>query len=185
MVPFAYLASVCWSLQCLISALTQVGRGGLLFRFASSVLLQGRRDPADRYCCVWVALTVFRPHCVCPRSRVYVLSMSILLRLLAALYGACPALYVVLVFVYSTKEWTWLRLRSVPSPSRAAQAARSLMGTLSPGVVHLLPPAVPACFHPRQSGACALCLAATQGGCQPSRISGSLWLETGGLFAVW
>ena len=31
-VPFVYLASVCWSLQCLISALTQAGGGGLLFR---------------------------------------------------------------------------------------------------------------------------------------------------------
>ena len=38
---------------------------------------------------------------------------------------------------------------------------------------------------PRQSGACALCLPATlPSGCRPSRISGSLWLETGGLFAV-
>ena len=31
-VPFVYLASVGWSLQCLISALTQAGGGGLLFR---------------------------------------------------------------------------------------------------------------------------------------------------------
>ena len=33
MVPFVYLASICRSLQCLISALTQAGGGGLLFRF--------------------------------------------------------------------------------------------------------------------------------------------------------
>ena len=39
-VPFVYLASVCRSLPCLISPLTQVGRGGLLFRFTSSVLLR-------------------------------------------------------------------------------------------------------------------------------------------------
>ena len=31
-VPFVCLASVCWSLQCPISALTQAGGGGLLFR---------------------------------------------------------------------------------------------------------------------------------------------------------
>ena len=37
MVPFVYLASVCRSLQCLISALTQAGGGDLLFRFTSSV----------------------------------------------------------------------------------------------------------------------------------------------------
>ena len=33
MAPFVYLASICSSLQCLIYALTQAGRGGLLFRF--------------------------------------------------------------------------------------------------------------------------------------------------------
>ena len=32
MVSFVYLASVCWSLQCLISTLTQAGGGGLLLR---------------------------------------------------------------------------------------------------------------------------------------------------------
>ena len=34
--PFVYLASVCQSLQCLISALTQAGGGGLLFRLLVS-----------------------------------------------------------------------------------------------------------------------------------------------------
>ena len=34
--PFVYLASVCRSLQCLISALTQGGGGGLLFRLTCS-----------------------------------------------------------------------------------------------------------------------------------------------------
>ena len=45
-VPFVYLASVCRSLQCLISALTQEGGGGLPFKFASSVALQGGRGAA-------------------------------------------------------------------------------------------------------------------------------------------
>ena len=35
------MASVCRSLQCLISALTQAGGGGLLFRFACAVVLWG------------------------------------------------------------------------------------------------------------------------------------------------
>ena len=65
-VPFVYLASLCRSLPCLISTLTQAGGGGLLFRFASSVLLRGGRGAAERYRCVWGALTVFRPHWVCP-----------------------------------------------------------------------------------------------------------------------
>ena len=65
-----YLASVCRSPQCLISALTQAGRGGLFFRFACSVLLCGGRGTADNYhWWVWGALAVFRPHWVCPRWR--------------------------------------------------------------------------------------------------------------------
>ena len=76
------MASVCQSLQCLISALTQVGGGGILFRFASSVVLWGR----------WGAR--FSP--------------SMLLRLPAALYGAGPVLSAVPVFGYSTKAQIWL-----------------------------------------------------------------------------
>ena len=87
-VPCVYLASVCLSLQCLISALTQAGGGGLLFRFPGSVVLWGGNGAADK--ChwrvwgalavftpglppltgAWGALTVVRPHWVCPRSRV-------------------------------------------------------------------------------------------------------------------
>ena len=65
------MASVCRSLQCLISALTQAGGGGLLFRFACSVVLWGGRGTADKcHWRVWGALAVFWPHWVCPRSRV-------------------------------------------------------------------------------------------------------------------
>ena len=55
------------SLGCLVSALTQAGRGDLLFRFASSVqscCWEG--GAAGRYRSVWIALPVFRPHWVCP-----------------------------------------------------------------------------------------------------------------------
>ena len=69
---------------------------------------------------------------------------STLLRLQAALYGAGPAWRAVPVFGYSTKARTLLGLCFVPSPARAAQAARSLKGALSPGAVRLLPSAVPA-----------------------------------------
>ena len=141
MVPFVYLASVCWSLQCLISALTQAGGGGLLFRFACSVVLWGGRGAADKcHWCVWGALPVFRPHWVCPLLTVHVLSPSTLLRLQAALQGAGPELHAVPVFWYSTKAQTWLGLCSMPSPARAAQAARSLTGALSPGMQCALSP---------------------------------------------
>ena len=115
-----------------------------------------------------------------------------------------PCVACVPVFRYSTKARTRLRLRFVHSPAQAAQAARSLMGPLSPGVACLLTSAVPAFFHQRQSGACTFSPPPPQpqslpapvrcvrpvsscdppSGCRPSRISGSLWLETGGLFAV-
>ena len=116
-VPFVYLASVCWSLQCLISTLTQVGGGGLLFRFTGSVVLWGGRGAAGKcHWPEWGALAVFRPHWVCARSNGCVLSWSTLLRLPAALYGVGPALRVVLVFGYSTKAQALLGLRFVPSP---------------------------------------------------------------------
>ena len=52
-----------------------------------------------------------------PRTGVSVLSLSILLRLPAALYGAGPALSAVPVFRYSTKARIRLHLRFVPSPA--------------------------------------------------------------------
>ena len=122
-----------------------------------------------------------------------VLSPSTLLRLPAALYGACPALRTVPVFGSSTTARTRLGLRFVPSPAGAAQAARSLMGALSPGAVRLLPSVAPASVSAQASWVCAPCLYSWDlassrdppGRCRPSRISGSLWLETGGMFAVW
>ena len=92
MVPFVYLASVCRSLQSVISALTQAGGGGLLFRFACSVVLRGGRGATDK--CHWRlrrALAVFPPHWVCPAHGI-VLPPSTLLRLQAALQGAGPEL---------------------------------------------------------------------------------------------
>ena len=74
-----------------------------------------------------------------PRTRVSVLSSSILLRLPAALYGAGPVLSAVPVFGSSTKARIRLRLRFVSSLASAVQAARGL-GTLSPGAPRLFPP---------------------------------------------
>ena len=74
-----------------------------------------------------------------PRSRVSVLSLSTLLRLPAALYGAGPALRAVPVFRYSTKAQIRLRLPFVFSPASAVQTARGL-GALSLGTERLFPP---------------------------------------------
>ena len=71
--PLFILASpVCTSLQCLISALTQGGKVGHLFRLTCSVVLWGGRNTANKYhWCVWGVLTVSGPHwghSVCPYS---------------------------------------------------------------------------------------------------------------------
>ena len=67
---FILASSVCKSLQCLISTLTQGGKGGHLFRFTCSVVLWGGRNTANKYCwCIWGVLTVYGPHWVCPSSR--------------------------------------------------------------------------------------------------------------------
>ena len=131
---------------------------GSLVQFSPAAGRAGR----CRQRCVWGALTVFRPHWVCPRSPVSVLPPSTLLRLPAALYGAGPALSAVPVFGSSTTARIRLRLRVLSSlasavqaarglravslgtaclfpPRRAAQAARGL-GGLSPGAAHLFPP---------------------------------------------
>ena len=163
-----------------------------MFRFASSVVLRGGRGAADRYRCVWVALTVFRPHWVCPRSRVCVLSPSTLLRLPAALYGACHALRAVPVFGFSTKAQTWLGLRFVPYlPEQLRQPGASRAHSPQVRCAFSSPwsqPQFPRTSWVRARCVCSWELASSRdlpGGCRPSRISGSLWLETVGLFAVW
>ena len=66
---FILASSVCWSLQCLISALTQGGGGGHLFRLTCSVLLWGGRNTANKYhWCVWGLLAVSWPHWVFSHS---------------------------------------------------------------------------------------------------------------------
>ena len=60
-------SSVCWSLQCLISALTQRARWwSIFFRLACSFMLWGGRNTANKY--HWHGLTVIQPHWACPHS---------------------------------------------------------------------------------------------------------------------
>ena len=62
---FILASSVCWSLQCLISALTKVGRWwSLFFRLTCSVVLWEGRNTTNKY--HWRVLTVIQPHGVCP-----------------------------------------------------------------------------------------------------------------------
>ena len=64
--PLFILASVCWSLECLNSALTQRGQWWSLFRLTCSVVLWGGRNTANKY--YWRVLTAFEVHWVCTHS---------------------------------------------------------------------------------------------------------------------
>lgn len=69
---FILASSVFRSLQCLISALTQRGKGGHLFRLICSGVLWGGRNTANKYHWrVWGVLAVSGPHWVCPAHGVY------------------------------------------------------------------------------------------------------------------
>ena len=158
MFPFVYLTSVCRSLQCLISALTQVGGGGLLFRFDCSVVLRGGRGAADRYCCVWGALAVFRPQWVCPRSQVSVLSrlhcsgswmlyMERALRCVRFQFSGTP----------EKRGLSWACVLCLPHPSSSGSQEldrRTLPGCGAPSPLH--GPSLS--FLARRSDACGLCL---------------------------
>ena len=70
--PLFILAfSVCWSLQCLIPALTQGGGGRHLFRLPCSVLQWGGRNTANKYYWrVWGVLAVSGSYWVAPAHSV-------------------------------------------------------------------------------------------------------------------
>ena len=64
---FILASSVCKSLQCLISTLTQGGEDDHLFRLTCSVVLWGGRNTANKYHWhVWGVLAVSGPQMVCP-----------------------------------------------------------------------------------------------------------------------
>ena len=147
---------VCQSLQCLVSTLTQAGGGGLLFRFACSVALRGGRSPADR--CrwpVWGALTVFRPHWVCPHSLVCALPVY---TAQAPGWGSGPCVACGSSFRVLHKSADSVAPAFCAFPAGEAQASRSLTGALSLDAARLLPSAVPASVSAHQSIVCALCV---------------------------
>ena len=122
---------------------------GLLVQFSPAT---GRVGHCRQICCVDSTHRVLATLGL-PRTGASVLTLSTLLRLPAALYGAGPALSAVPLFEYSTKAQIRLHLRFVPSPARAALAARGL-GALSPGAARLSLRGPSA----RRSGASGLCL---------------------------
>ena len=163
-----------------------------MVRFAGSVLLRGGRGTADRYRCMCIALTVFRPHCVCPHSWVCALPVYTAQAPGCSIWSG-PCVVCGSRFGVFYKSVDSFGSAFCAFPAQAAQAARSLTGTLSSDVVCLLPSAVPASASTLTSQVRAPCVYSSElassrdppRGCRPSRISGSLSLETGGQFAVW
>ena len=75
-------------------------------------------------------------------------------------------------------------------PGQSSSGSRELAGCTLPGEVRLLLRGPILSFHARWSGAPCVCSVKLDSSCDPpskcrlSRISGSLWLETGSLFAI-
>ena len=84
------LASVYKSLQCLISALTQGGRSGHLFRLTSSAVLWGGRKTAKNITGVCGECSQCMDHAGFVPTHNVCASQSTLLRLQVALQGNCP-----------------------------------------------------------------------------------------------
>ena len=143
--PLFILAScVCWSLQCLISALAQGGGGGHLFRLTCSVMLWGGRNTANKYHWhVWGMLAVFQLYWVCPHSwRVCFPSLhcSDSRLLCQELSDAGPGLHALLrskplrfrfLSTLQRRGLCWACVLCL-SQVRAAQVTRCLVSTVSP-----------------------------------------------------
>ena len=120
-----------------------------MFRFACSVLLQEGRGTADRYLWpVWGALRMFRPHWVCPRSRVCAFHIYT-----AQSPGCSTGSGPRVACGFSFREFHKSADSDGPAfcafLARAAQGIRSLTGALSPGAVRLIPSVAPASVSAR------------------------------------
>ena len=101
--------------------------------------------------------TVFRPHWVCPRSRVSALP-AYTAQAPGCFIWSRPCVACSSSFRVLHKSANSVGPAFCSFPARAVQAARSLRGTRSPGAVRLLPCVVPASVSAHQLGVCGLCL---------------------------
>ena len=165
------------SLRCLISALTQAGGGDLLFRFASSV----------QSCCgeggaLQTDIAVCGEHSPCSNPAQGCLCFPVY----TAQAPGCSMWSEPCVECGSSFR---VLHKSADSVAPAFCAFLGLSSSGSQGLGRPLPSAAPASI----SAANWLLVGCQQlvfvlrrcCGSRPSRISGSLWIETGGLFAVW
>ena len=136
---FILISSVCKSLQCLFATLTQADESGHLFRLTCSVVLWGGRNTANKYHWhVWEVLSVYGPHCVCPRSwhlcflglhcsstRLLRLSCSSRVRLCESTDGSPPGSFPPGILQVRILEWVAI------SFSNACMQAKSLQSCLT------------------------------------------------------
>ena len=128
-----------------------------MFRFASSVLLRGGRGAADRYSCVWVALTVFRPPlmgvCAFPVYTAQAPSCSI---------WSVPCVACSSSFRVFHRSANLVAPAFYTFPGLSSSGSQELDGRTLPRCGTPSPLCGPSLsFHLNQSGACALCLAVT------------------------
>ena len=141
---FILASSVCWSLQCRISALTQWGNGGHIFRLTCSIVMWGGRNTANKYYwCVWGVLAVFQPNWICPTHSVYTF-MVYTSQALGCSAGELSELGPGLRAVPRSKLLRFRFLGTLqrcrlgwacvlcPSQVRAAQVTRCLVSTVTP-----------------------------------------------------
>ena len=142
--PLFILDSVCWSLQCLISTVTQRSEGGHLFRTTCSVVLWGGRNTANKYHWhVWGVLAVSWLHWVCPSSQHVCFHGLHFLGSRMLCWGtevgpglsALPQSKLLRFRFSGTPQRQRLGWACIlcPSQVQAAQATRCLMSTVSPG----------------------------------------------------
>ena len=137
-----FASSVCKSLLCLISTLTEGGKDGRLFRVTCSVVLCGGRDSVNKFHrYLWGVFAVSGPCWVCPSLRQCVLPRSTMPRLHGALQGHSPkwALHFMHFpglsrsgsrVLHKGTDWVGLCVLCPPQV-RAAQATRCLVSALS------------------------------------------------------
>ena len=113
-VPSVIASSVCWSLQCLVSALTQRGRWRTLFffRLTCSVMLRGGREG----CCKQITLA-------CARSASATLGS-------APAHGTCSLpVHTAQILGCSAGNYPWAALGCLhfPGPSRSGSGTRVVL----------------------------------------------------------
>ena len=197
---FILASSVCRSLQCLISALTQGGEGGLLFRLTCSVVLWGGRNTANKYHWrVWGVLAVSGPYWVVPANSVCAFLVYTTQAPGCSAGGlskggpglrVCPRSKPLRFRFSGTPQrhrlgWAYVLC---PSQARAAQVTRCFVNALSPGRGCILspPPSQPL----GSSQACCVSSGELISGCDPRWMSAiqsprKSWLATGRLHEVW